>query len=318
MKTVIQRMLAACLLAAASTHAAFPERPITLVVPYAPGGSADALARVLAVRMGVKLGTSVIVDNRPGASGTIGASFAAKAPADGYTVLYDATPYSINPHLFPRMPYAANALQPLALVSLAPNILIVKAESPIRDVKDLVAKAKAAPGKLNFASGGSGTVQRLAAELLRQRLDLDMVHVGYKSGGPAIVDVTGGQVDFMFSTIAASYPLVASGKLRALAVSSPERSRRLPDVPTVAESVVPGYEAFEWNGLLLPAGTPEAVVRRLHQAVVESLQDGELRQRLADMGAQPVGGTPAEFADFLKKEAAKWEGVIRKGGIQVD
>ncbi|WPH17023.1 Bug family tripartite tricarboxylate transporter substrate binding protein [Variovorax paradoxus] len=318
MKTVIQRMLAACLLAAASTHAAFPERPITLVVPYAPGGSADALARVLAVRMGVKLGTSVIVDNRPGASGTIGASFAAKAPADGYTVLYDATPYSINPHLFPRMPYAANALQPLALVSLAPNILIVKAESPIRDVKDLVAKAKAAPGKLNFASGGSGTVQRLAAELLRQRLDLDMVHVGYKSGGPAIVDVTGGQVDFMFSTIAASYPLVASGKLRALAVSSPERSRRLPDVPTVAESVVPGYEAFEWNGLLLPAGTPEPVAAKLHKALVEVLKEDEVKQRFTDVGVQAVGSTPAEFAAFLKKEDAKWAEVIRKGSIKLD
>lgn len=318
MKTFIRRVLAIALLAAASAHAAFPERPITLVVPYAPGGSADALARVLAVRMGVKLGTSVIVDNRPGASGTIGASFAAKAPADGYTVLYDATPYSINPYLFPRMPYAANALQPLALVSLAPNILIVKAESPIRDVKDLVARAKAAPGKLNFASGGSGTVQRLAAELLRQRLDLDMVHVGYKSGGPAIVDVTGGQVDFMFSTIAASYPLVSSGKLRALAVSSPERSRRLPDVPTVAESVAPGYEAFEWNGLLLPAGTPEPVAAKLHKALVEVLKEDEVKQRFTDVGVQAVGSTPAEFAAFLKKEDAKWAEVIRKGNIKLD
>ncbi|MDP9964458.1 tripartite-type tricarboxylate transporter receptor subunit TctC [Variovorax beijingensis] len=318
MKTFIRRVLAICVLAAGSAHAAFPERPITLVVPYAPGGSADALARVLAVRMGAKLGTSVIVDNRPGASGTIGASFAAKAPADGYTVLYDATPYSINPHLFPRMPYASNALQPLALVSLAPNLLIVRAESPIRDVKDLVARAKAAPGKLNFASGGSGTVQRLAAELLRQRLDLDMVHVGYKSGGPAIVDVTGGQVDFMFSTIAASYPLVSSGKLRALAVSSPERSKRLPDVPTVAESVVPGYEAFEWNGLLLPAGTPEPVAAKLHKALVDVLKEDEVKQRFADVGVQAVGSTPAEFAAFLKKEDAKWAEVIRKGNIKLD
>jgi len=244
MMKAIRCMLAACLLAAAaSAQAAFPERPITLVVPYAPGGSADALARVLAVRVGEKLGTSVIVDNKPGASGTIGASFAAKAAPDGYTVLYDATPYSINPHLFPRMPYARNALQPLTLVSLAPNIVIVRAESPVKSVKDLVDRAKAEPGKINFASGGSGTVQRLAAELLRQRLGLDMVHVGYKSGGPAIVDVMGGQVDFMFSTIAASYPLVSSGKLRALAVSSPQRSPRLPEVPTIAETVVPGYEA---------------------------------------------------------------------------
>jgi len=317
----IRRMLAACILiaaAATSAQAAYPERPITLVVPYAPGGSADALARVLAVRVGVKLGTSVIVDNRPGASGTIGAGFAAKAAPDGYTVLYDATPYSINPHLFARMPYAANALQPLALVALAPNIVIVRAESPLKNIKDLANKAKAEPGKINFASGGSGTVQRLAAELLRQRLGLDMVHVGYKSGGPAITDVMGGQVDFMFSTIAASYPLVSSGKLRALAVSSPQRSPRLPEVPTIAETVVPGYEAYEWNGVFLPAGTPAPIAEKLHKALVEALKEEEVKKRFVDVGVQPVGSTPAEFADFLKKEDAKWADVIRKGNIKLD
>ncbi|MET3391721.1 tripartite-type tricarboxylate transporter receptor subunit TctC [Variovorax sp. 1140] len=317
----IRRMLAACILiaaAATSAQAAYPERPITLVVPYAPGGSADALARVLAVRVGVKLGTSVIVDNRPGASGTIGAGFAAKAAPDGYTVLYDATPYSINPHLFARMPYAANALQPLALVALAPNIVIVRAESPLKSIKDLADKAKAEPGKINFASGGSGTVQRLAAELLRQRLGLDMVHVGYKSGGPAITDVMGGQVDFMFSTIAASYPLVSSGKLRALAVSSPQRSPRLPEVPTIAETVVPGYEAYEWNGVFLPAGTPAPIAEKLHKALVEALKEEEVKKRFVDVGVQPVGSTPAEFVDFLKKEDAKWADVIRKGNIKLD
>ncbi|WP_295978217.1 tripartite tricarboxylate transporter substrate binding protein [uncultured Variovorax sp.] len=317
----IRRMLAACILiaaAASSAQAAYPERPITLVVPYAPGGSADALARVLAVRVGMKLGTSVIVDNRPGASGTIGASFAAKAAPDGYTVLYDATPYSINPHLFARMPYAANALQPLALVALAPNIVIVRAESPLKSIKDLANKAKAEPGKINFASGGSGTVQRLAAELLRQRLGLDMVHVGYKSGGPAITDVMGGQVDFMFSTIAASYPLVSSGKLRALAVSSPQRSPRLPEVPTIAETVAPGYEAYEWNGMFLPAGTPAPIVEKLHKAVVEALKEEEVKKRFVDVGVQPVGSTSAEFADFLKKEDTKWADVIRKGNIKLD
>ena len=318
MKKILKTLLLACAVAAGAAQAAFPERTITLVVPYAPGGAADAIARQLAVRMATRLGTSVIVDNKPGASGTIGEAFVARAPADGYTVLYDATPFSINPALYAKLSFDDRSFQPLSLVSLSPNVLIVRKDSPIRDQKDLVARAKAQPGKLTFASGGSGTVQRLAAELYRQGLGLDMLHVPYKSGGPAISDVMGGQVDFMFGTLAASNPLVTSGKLRALAISSPRRSTLLPDVPTVAETVLPGYEAYEWNGLLLPAGTPEPVVRRLHQAVVESLQDGELRQRLADMGAQPVGGTPAEFADFLKKEAAKWEGVIRKGGIQVD
>ncbi|WP_454914474.1 Bug family tripartite tricarboxylate transporter substrate binding protein [Variovorax gossypii] len=318
MKIFFRGLLAVCLCTAALAHAAYPERPITLVVPYAPGGSADALARVLAVRVGQKLGTSVIVDNRPGASGTIGAAFAAKAAPDGYTVLYDATPYSINPHLFPRMPYASNALQPLALVALAPNIVIVRADSSLKTIKDLVDKAKAEPGKMNYASGGSGTVQRLAAELLRQRLGLDMVHVGYKSGGPAIVDVMGGQVDFMFSTIAGSYPLVSSGKLRALAVSSPQRSARLPEVPTLGETVAPGYEAYEWNGLLIPAGTPAPIADKLHKAVIDVLKEDEVKRRFVDVGVQPVGSTPAEFADFLKKEDAKWADVIRKGNIKLD
>jgi tripartite-type tricarboxylate transporter receptor subunit TctC len=318
MNFLARTLIAACALAAAVAHAAFPERPITLVVPYAPGGGADAAARLLATRMGARLGTSIIVDNRPGASGTIGASQVAKARADGYTVLYDATPFSINPHLFARLPYARSALQPLSLVLLMPNVVVVKADSPVRSVADLAARAKAQPGKINFASGGSGTVQRLAAELFRQRLDLDMVHVPYKSGGPAIADVMGGQVDFMFGTMAATYPLVTGGKLRALAVAAPQRSARLPDVPTVSETVIPGYEAYEWNGIFLPTGTPEPVAARLHQALSEVLQEAEVRQRLSDLGAQPMGTTPAEFAAFLKKEDAKWGEVVRKGAIVLD
>ncbi len=318
MHRFIKPLVAAVALAAGLAQAAFPERPITIVVPYAPGGAADAVARVIATRMGEKLGSSVIVDNKPGASGTIGESFVAKAPADGYTMLYDATPYSINPHLFPKMPYASTALQPLSLVLLAPNVLIVKADSPFKSVGDLVAKAKAQPGKLNFASGGSGTVQRLAAELFRQQLGLDIVHVPYKSGGPAIADVMGGQVDFMFGTVAATYPLVSGGKLRALAVSAPERSKRLPDVPTVAEAAIPGYEAYEWNGVFLPAGTPAPIAAQLQQALAAVLKEDEVRQRLTDLGAQPIGSTPAEFATFLKKEDAKWGEVVKKGNIQLD
>ena len=313
----LKPLIAACTLAAGVAHA-FPERPITIVVPYAPGGAADAVARVVATRLGAKLGGSVIVDNKAGASGTIGASFVAKAPADGYTMLYDATPHSINPHLFPKMPYAANALQPLSLVLLAPNVLIVKSDAPYKNVGELIAKAKAQPGKINFASGGSGTVQRLAAELFRQQLGLDMVHVPYKSGGPAITDVIAGQVDFMFGTVAATYPHVSGGKLRALAVSAPERSKRLPDVPTVAEAAIPGYEAYESNGVFLPAGVPAPIATKLQQALQDVLKEDEVKQRLADMGAQPVGSTPADFAAFLKKEDAKWGEVVKKGNIKLD
>ena len=313
----LKPLIAACALAAGVAHA-FPERPITIVVPYAPGGAADAVARVVATRLGAKLGGSVIVDNKAGASGTIGASFVAKAPADGYTMLYDATPHSINPHLFPKMPYASTALQPLSLVLLAPNVLIVKSDAPYKNVGELIAKAKAQPGKINFASGGSGTVQRLAAELFRQQLGLDMVHVPYKSGGPAITDVMAGQVDFMFGTVAATYPHVSGGKLRALAVSAPERSKRLPDVPTVAEAAIPGYEAYEWNGVFLPAGVPADVAAKLQQALQEVLKEDEVKQRLADLGAQPIGSTPAEFAAFLKKEDSKWGEVVKKGNIKLD
>ncbi|CAM3794065.1 Bug family tripartite tricarboxylate transporter substrate binding protein [Bordetella bronchialis] len=301
-----------------AAHAEFPDRPVTLVVPYAPGGAADALARLLAQHMAGKLNTSIVVENRAGASGTIGESYVAKAAPDGYTMLYDATPYSINPHLFAQMPYARTALQPLSLVSLAPNVLIVKADSPYRDVQGLIAQAKAHPGKINFASGGSGTVQRLAAELFRQKLQLDMVHVPYKSGGPAITDVMTGQVDFMFSTVAASSPLIDAGRLRALAISSPERSPRLPQVPTVAEAVIPGYEVYEWNGVFLPAGVPDAVAARLHDALVQALKEEEVRKRFKDLGAQPVGSTPAAFADYLKKEDAKWAEVVQRGNIRLD
>lgn len=318
MKTILTSVLLACSLLAGAAHAAFPERAITIVVPYAPGGAADALARQLAVRMGAKLGTSVIVDNRPGASGIIGKSLVARAPADGYTMLYDATPSSINPALIASLPFSDKDFQPLSLVSLSPNVLIVSRDSPIKDQADLIARAKAHPGKLTFASGGSGTVQRMAAELYRQGLGLDMLHVSYKSGGPAITDVMAGQVDFMFSNMAACYPLISAGKLRALAISSPTRSPLLPDVPAVAASALPGYEAYEWAGLLLPAGTPAPIVETLHKAVVESLHEEELKKYFADRGAQPIGNTPAEFAAFLQKETAKWAETVRNGNIKIE
>lgn len=302
----------------AAAQSKFPERPITIVVPYAPGGAADAVARVLAAKLGPVLGTSVVVDNKAGASGTIGEAHVAKARADGYTLLYTATPYAINPHLFAKMPYGTDALEPLSLVLQIPNALIVSAHSPYKTVQELVNKAKAEPGKVNYASGGAGSVQRLAVELLRQKLNLDMVHVGYKSGGPAITDVAAGQVDFMFATVTASQPLIQGGKLRALAVSSPERSPRLPDVPTVAETVIPGFAVFEWNGLMLPAGVPQDVRDKLHAALVQVMQDPEVKQRLSDMGAQAVASTPEAFAQFVQKETAQWGELVRHLNLKVD
>ncbi len=318
MKNFLKAVLLASSLLAGAAYAAFPERPITLVVPYAPGGAGDAQARQLAVRMGARLGVSVVVDNRPGANGIIGKSLAARAAADGYTILFDATASSINPAIYPSLPYTDKSFQPLTLISLLPNVLIVSKDSPIKDQADLIARAKAQPGKLTFASGGSGTVQRMAAELYRQGLGLDALHVPYKSGGPAIADTMAGQVDFMFSNIAGCGPLIAAGKVRALAISSPKRSPLLPNVPAVAESVLPGYEAFEWAGLLLPAGTPEAIVNKLHKAVVDSLQEEPMKKYFADMGAISIGNTPAEFAVFLQKENAKWTEAVRKGNIKLE
>jgi tripartite-type tricarboxylate transporter receptor subunit TctC len=317
--TLARIVVAGCAFAAAAgAHAAYPDRPITIVVPYSPGGAADAVARVVASRLSAKLNTGVIVDNKPGASGTIGAGYVAKAQPDGYTVLYEATPHSINPHLFSHMPYAPDALEPLSEVLEIPNVLIVRPQSPFKTVQDLVTQTKAHPGRVNFASGGSGTVQRMAAEMFRQKLNLDMVHVPYKSGGPAITDVMSGQVDFMFGTIAATAPLVNSGKLRALAISAPKRSELLPNVPTVAETVIPGFEAVEWHGMFVPKGTPAVVVDKLHQALAEVLKEDDVKQRFAALGATPIGSTPAEFAAYLKKEDAKWGEVVRKGRITLD
>jgi tripartite-type tricarboxylate transporter receptor subunit TctC len=317
--TRLARVVAAgCAFAAVAAHAAFPDRPITIVVPYSPGGAADAVARVVASHLSTKLGTGVIVDNKPGASGTIGAGYVAKAAPDGYTVLYEATPHSINPHLFSKMPYTPDALEPLSEVLEIPNVLIVRPDSPYKTVQDLVAQAKAHPGRVNFASGGSGTVQRMAAEMFRQKLNLDMVHVPYKSGGPAITDVMSGQVDFMFGTIAATAPLVKSGKLRALAITSPNRSELLPSVPTVSETEIPGFEAVEWHGMFVPKGTPAPVVDKLHGALAEVLKEPEVKQRFAALGATPIGSTPAAFATFLKKEDEKWGEVVRKGKITLD
>jgi tripartite-type tricarboxylate transporter receptor subunit TctC len=318
MHTILKSVLLACSLITGAAQAAFPERPITMIVPYAPGGAGDAQARQLAARMTAKLGTSVIVENKPGANGIIGKSLAARAPADGYTILFDATASSINPALYPSLPYSDRNFQPLTMLSLLPNVLIVSKDSPIKDQADLIARARAHPGKLTFASGGAGTVQRMAAELYRQGLGLDMLHVPYKSGGPAIADTMAGQVDFMFSNIAGSGPLIAGGKLRALAISSPKRSPLLPSVPSIAESVLPGYEAFEWAGLLLPAGTPEPIVNQLHKAVVDSLQDEAMKKYFADMGAISIGNTPAEFAAFLQKESTKWAEAVRKGDIKLE
>lgn len=295
--------------------AAYPDQPITLVVPYAPGGTADALARVIALNLGKKLNQSVIVENKSGASGMIGEAYVARAKADGYTVLYDATPLSINPALHHLNFDPAVDLMPLTMVSVTPNILVVPKSSALNSLNDVVETAKAKPGKLTFASGGTGTVQFMAGELFRQGRDLNMLHVPYKSGGPAIMATVGGQVDMMFTNISSSLPLFQSGQVKVLAITSPKRSALLPDVPTVAESGLTDYQVYEWNGMFVPKGTPADIIDKLQTTIREVLKEPSVKEKFDSLGADIVAAGPADFKQFLDKEFAKWAGVVSKSNL---
>ena len=315
MKKLIMGALIAASAIPALAAAQFPDRPITLVVPYAPGGTADALARVIAQNLGQKLGQSVVVENKSGASGMIGEAYVARAKADGYTLLYDATPLSINPALHNQNFDPAVDLMPLTMVSVTPNILVVPKSSQLNSVADVVKTAKAEPGKLTFASGGTGTVQFMAGELFRQGWNLDMLHVPYKSGGPAIMATVGGQVNMMFTNISSTLPLVKDGQLKVLTITSPKRSALLPDTPTVAESGLKDYQVYEWNGMFVPKGTPAAVVDQLQAAVRDVLKEPKVKAKFDSLGADIVASGPDEFGKFLKDEFAKWKAVAAKSGL---
>ncbi|OWT58953.1 Bug family tripartite tricarboxylate transporter substrate binding protein [Candidimonas nitroreducens] len=315
MRQLIRFLALAFSLISVAAFARYPDRPVTIVVPYNPGGGADPIARKVAQALEKKLGGNFVVENRPGASGIIGEGYVAKAPADGYTLLYDATPFSINPHLF-KVPFRPDDFEPIVGVLRAPQMVLVPPDSPIKTIGELVADAKAHPGKLTYGSGGGGTVQRLSAELLRQGLNLDMLHVPYKSGTNSVVALMGNQIDWCVAGMTANYTLVTSNKIRAIAVTSAKRSPLLPDVPTVSESGVPGYETYEWNGLLAPAGTPPEVVSKIQNAVLELLKEKEINDYLAARGVIPMPIDAKEFAEFLRKESKKWAEVIDKGNIQ--
>lgn len=319
-KPVIGAIASLTLLCATTcASAAYPDHPIRLVVPYPAGGAADTVARIIAAPLGTKLGQTIVVDNRPGASGVIGAGAVAKAAPDGYTLLLDATAHSVNPSLQPKLPYdTAKDFAPISLVVLVPNLLVVPPSSPFNSPKDIVARAKATPGKLTYASAGSGTAQHLAAELFRQQSGLNMLHVPYKGGAPALSDLMGGQVDMMFSNMAASYPLVSGKKLKVLATTGAKRSPALPDVPTIAESGLPGYQVYEWNGLFAPAGTSVDIIDKINKATIEVLTQPAVKERLAAIGAEASGDKPQEFRKFLDAEREKWATVIKQGNIRAE
>ncbi len=312
-------VLAAALLSfGGAAMADCPDKPIRLVVPYPAGGAADNTARILAQELGERLKQQILVDNRPGASGTIGAAFVAKAPADGYTLLLDATSYTVNPSLYHKLPYnPEKELVPVSQIMQVPLLMVVPASSRFNSVADVVKAAAAQPG-MAYASAGNGGAQHLAAELFAQKYKLQMTHVPYKGGAPALTDLIGGQLDLMFSATTASGTFVKGGKLKALAITSAKRQDAWPQVPTMAESGAKGFEVYEWNGLFAPAGTPRAVLDRLEAETRAVVASPAVARRFDEMGVQAVGSGTRDFTAFVKAETAKWAQVIKAGNIRAD
>jgi tripartite-type tricarboxylate transporter receptor subunit TctC len=297
--------------------AVFPSKPIRLIVSYPAGGGADAMARLVSPKLAEALGQPVLVENRGGASGTIAADLVAKASPDGYTLLLDATNHAVNPSLLPKLPYDPDkAFAPVTLLALFPNMVVVHPAFPANSIRELIQKIKAEPGKIAFASSGNGSAQHLAGELFRQRAGLDMVHVPYKGGGPALVDVMGGQVPLYFGNMASALPHVKNGKLKALAITGSKRSPAAPDLPTVAESGIPGYQVYEWNAIFAPAGTPPAIVNRLQAEIAKVVKIPEVRDRMLALGAEIVASTPADLGAWVREQTASWTKVVRAANIK--
>ena len=316
---MLRALILALLVIPVTGAAQYPSKPVRLVVTYPPGGGADTMARLLAPRVGEGLGQPLVVENRPGASGTIGADLVARSAPDGLTLMLDASSYAVNPALYPKLPYdPRRAFAPVSLIVLFPNMVVVNPAFPARSVQELIAAAKAQPGKIAFASSGNGSAQHLAAELFRQGAGLDMVHVPYKGGGPALQDVIGAQVPLFFANMASGLPHVKSGKLRALAVTGSRRSPAAPELPTVAESGVAGYEVYEWNALFAPAGTPAALVERLHAELAKALSAPEVRERISALGGEIAALSPAETERWLDSQMDQWAQVVRTANIRLD
>jgi len=304
-----------------SAHAqAWPSRGLRIVVPFAPGGSTDIFARLVGERLAVALGQPVVVENRAGAGGNLGAEVVAKAPADGYTLLMATTGVmAINSALYKNLPYDAEKdLKPVSYIASITNVLIVPADSPFKSVADVVAAAKAAPGKVSFASSGSGSSTHMSAELFRLMTGTDLLHVPYKGSSQALPDVISGRVSMMFENMPGAVGQIKAGKVRVLAVTGLRRTPALPDVRTVAESGVPGYESLSWSGIAVPAATPPEIVARLNREINAILATPEMRQKLAEQGADAVGGTPEAFAEHIARERQKWTRVVREAQIVVN
>lgn len=295
----------------------FPAKPIRVVVGQAPGGATDVVARLIAPKFSEHLGQPVVVENRTGAAGSIGATFVAKSPPDGYNLLVVSSSYAINPSLYKDLPFdPAKDLVPATLIAEAPFLLVVHPSMPVKSVKELVAMAKARPGTLNFASGGNGSSGQLAGELFKYLASIDLVHIPYKGAGPALVDVIAGQVHMTFGSVLSTLGHVKSGRLRALGVTSAKRSTAMPDLPTIAEVGVKGYRRTTWYGLLVPAGTPAPVTGKLVADMQKAVKFPEIKNHLLRDGAEPVAGTPQQFQDFLASEMKSAREIIQRARVQ--
>jgi tripartite-type tricarboxylate transporter receptor subunit TctC len=303
---------------AASLAQPYPAKPVRFIVPFPAGGGADIVARAIAQKLGESLGQQVVVDNRTGAAAIIGTEIAAKSPPDGYTIILGQTgPNSINPGLYERLPYdPLKDFAPVTLTTIYPYVLVVHPSIPAKTIKELIVLAKAKPNQLTFASAGNGGANHLAAELLKSMAGISMIHVPFKGSAPALIDVLGGHVSMMFDPTITAIPHVKRGKLRALGVSSLKRSAVAPELPTIAETGLPGYEALGWHGVLTPAATPREIITRLNADIVKVLQSADMRTRFAEQGAEPVGNTPEQFLEFLKADLAKWAAVIKAADVR--
>ena len=320
--------LLACALASATLPAAnaqapaasWPSKPIRWVVPFPPGGAMDAIARTLGEKAGKTLGQPFVIENKPGAGGNIGADFVAKQPGDGYTLMITSIGMATNKPLYGKLSYdPIKDFAPVSLLAVVPNVLVTNATQPdVKTAKDVIAAARKAPGKLTYASAGNGTSIHLAGEVFTSLAQVDMLHVPYKGSGPAVSDLLGGQVNYMFDSITSARPHIESGKLRALGVTTAKRSKTLPNVPTLAEAGLPGYEVSPWFAVFMPAATPKDIVAKVNAALLEAMKDPDVVKRFETIGAEPVGSTPEEMAQHLARESERWTKLIQERGIKLD